>query len=127
VLSPADLVTIRRSSDSLATWRKDLAEALDYADRNRRAGIDSRTIQTGVEEKLADARESLRREAKKSRVWGGQNTISFIAGGLGGAGGAAIGGPPSAVAAGAASGVIAAFIQAAAQRRSVPGFLDRHY
>lgn len=126
VLSPADLVTIRRSSDSLAAWRKDLAEALDYADRTRRAGVDSRTIQAGVEEMLADARDSLRREAKRSRVWGGRNTVSFIAGGLGGAGGAAIGGP-SAAAAGAASGVIAAFIQAAAQRRGVPGFLDRHY
>ncbi|MFV0254375.1 MAG: hypothetical protein ACK5H2_13695 [Beutenbergiaceae bacterium] len=127
VLSPSDLVSIRRSSDSLATWRADLAGALDYADRTRRGGADSRTVQIGVEEMLANARESLRREAKQSRVWSGPNMISFIAGGLGGAGGAMIGGSSAAVAGAAASGVIAEFVQAVGQRRDVPGFLDRHY
>lgn len=125
-LSPQDLVAIRRSSDSLATWRKDLAAALDYAERTRRAGVDSRTVQAGVEEMLADARQLVQLEAKKSRVWGSQNLVSFIAGGLGGAGGAAIGGP-SAAAAGAGAGLIAAFIQAVGQRHPVPSFLDRHY
>lgn len=126
VLSPTDLVAIRRSSDSLATWRKDLAAALDYAERTRQAGVDPRIVQAGVEEMLADAREVLHHEAKKSRVWGDRNIVSFIAGGLGGAGGAAIGGSHAA-AVGAASGVIAAFIQASGQRRGVPSFLDRHY
>lgn len=126
VLSPSDLVAIRRSSDSLAAWRKDLAAALDYAERTRRAGADPRTVQSGVGEMLVGARKLLQLEAKRSRVWGGPNLVSFIAGGLGGAVGAATGGPYAA-AAGAGAGVIAAFIQAAGQQRGVPRFLDRHY
>lgn len=126
-LSPSDLVAIRQASDALAAWRHDLAEALDYADRVRQSGADLQTVQTGVEEILAHARERLRVEAKQTRVWNRDNLVSFIAGGLGGAGGATIGGTGAAIAAGAGSGVLAAFIQAVGQRRNVPRFLDRHY
>lgn len=126
-LSPSDLVAIRQASDALAAWRHDLAEALDYAERVRRSGVDPRTIQAGVEEMLADARERLRVEAKRTRVWNRDNLVNFVAGGLGGAGGAIVGGTGGAIAAGAGSGVLAAFIQAVGQRRNVPRFLDRHY
>ena len=126
-LSPRDLVAIRQASDALATWRHDLAGALDYAERVYRSGADPHTVQTGVEEMLADARRRLQAEAKATRVWNGDNLVSYIAGGLGGAGGAIVGGTGAAIAAGAGSGVLAAFIQAVGQRRNVPTFLDRHY
>lgn len=126
-LTNSDLVAIRQASEALATWRHDLAEALDYARRVRQPGVDASTVQAGVEEMLADAREELRKEARKSRIWGQQNLVSFIAGGLGGAGGTVIGGTSATVTAGAAAGVLAAFIQATGQRHRIPTFLDRHY
>lgn len=126
-LSPSDLVAIRQASDTLATWRHDLAAALDLAERLRRAGTDSEAVQAGVSEMLADARDQLHREARRSHIWSRGNVVSFVAGGLGGAGGATVGGTGAAIATGAGSGVMAAFIQAAGQRHSVPRFLDRHY
>lgn len=126
-LNPGDLVAIRRESSALATWRDDLTAALDYATRMRRAGNDSHTVQRGVEELLADARERLHSEARRTRVWGRDNLINFIAGGLGGAGGAAIGGSAATIAASAGVSVITAFIQAIVQRDRIPQFLDRHY
>ena len=101
--------------------------ALDLAERLRRAGTDSEAVQSGVSEMLADAQDQLHREARRSHVWSRENLVSFVAGGLGGAGGATVGGTGAAIATGAGSGVIAAFIQAAGQRHSVPRFLDRHY
>ncbi|MFT4216851.1 MAG: hypothetical protein QM619_06645 [Micropruina sp.] len=126
-LSPTDLVSIRQSSDALATWRHDLAEALDYAERMRQIGNSPATVQQGVSEMLAEARQQLHKEAERSRVWRRENLVNFIAGGLGGAGGAVVGGTTAAIAGGAVSGVVAAFIQAAGQQQHVPGFLDRHY
>lgn len=126
-LSPSDLVAIRQRSDALAKWRADLAQALDHAQRVRLAGADPGTVQAGVVEMLADSRELLRVEAGRTRVWSRGNAVSFVAGGLGGAGGAVVGGTGASVAAGAAAGVLAAFIQAAGQHHPVPGFLDRHY
>lgn len=126
-LSPSDLVAIRRESEALARWREDLASALDYAQSVRASGVDSGTVQSGVEEMLAGARERLRAEARQTRVWDQGNVVNFVAGGLGGAGGAMVGGSAGAVAAGVGSGVLAAFIQSVGQRQCVPSFLDRHY
>lgn len=126
-LASSDLVALRQSSDALATWRHDLASALDYADRSRSVGISPIMIQAGVEEILADARDRLAQEASRTRVWTPTNTVSFVAGGLGGAAGAIVRGSAGSILAGAAGGVLATFMQAGAQRRRVPGFLDRHY
>lgn len=126
-LAPSDLVAIRQASEALATWRHDLAGALEYAARARHAGAAPAMVQAGVEEILTDARHRVSREASRTRVWTQTNAVNFVAGGLGGGGGAALGGTLGAVAAGTGAGVLAAFIQAAVQRRGVPGFLDRHY
>jgi hypothetical protein len=126
-LSPRDLVAIRQASEAFAVWRHDLAAALDYAERVRQTGVDPRVVQAGVEEMLADAREKVRAEADRTRVWSRGNLVSFVAGGIGGAGGAVVGGTSGAIAAGAGAGVIASFIQARGQRRRVAKFLDRHY
>lgn len=91
-LSPRDLVRIRSDSDALATWRTDLASALDYAERQRNVGVDSPTIGEGITEILSGSRQRLLKEAAGSALWTGRNVVNFIAGALGGAGGAAIGG-----------------------------------
>ena len=126
-LAPTDLVALRQSSDALATWRDDLARALDFADRSRASDLEPDAIQTGVEEMLAEARNRVSEEARKTRVWTPTNALSFVAGGLGGAAGAAVGGTLGSMAGGAGGGVLAAFVQAASQQRRVPVFLDRHY
>ncbi|MDQ2661853.1 MAG: hypothetical protein M3Y52_08265 [Actinomycetota bacterium] len=126
-LSPRDLIRIRSDSDALATWRTDLASALDYADRQRKVGVDSSTIGDGIEEMMAGSRRRLRKEAASSAVWTARNVVNFIAGALGGAGGAAIGGSTGAVVAASAAGGAVSLVQAIAERERVPHFLDRHY
>lgn len=126
-LSPRDLVRIRFDSDALATWRTDLASALDYADRQRAVGVDPPTVGAGIAEMMAGSRQRLHREAARSAVWTGRNAMNFVAGALGGAGGAAIGGSAGSVVAAGAAGGAASLVQAVAQRERVPEFLDRHY
>lgn len=126
-LLASDLVAIRHASDALATWRADLASALDYATRARREGVDHATIQQGISEMVEQARNALLREARNTRVLSRQNQVSFVAGALGGAGGSAVGGTLAGIAGGAGAGLFAALMQALGSRRGVPGFLDRHY
>lgn len=126
-LSPRDLIAIRAASSALATWRDDLAAALDQADRLRKSGVDAGSVHVSVEELLADARARLHAEARRSRTWSSSNLVTFIAGGLGGAMGAAIGGTSGTIAAGTAGGLLSAFAQAGVNSRRVPGFLERHY
>lgn len=123
----SDLIAIRHASEALGTWRADLAAALDYANRARRQGVDSTTIQTGIAEMVAEARVALQAEARKSRVLSRQNLVSFVAGAIGGAGGSATGGTVAGIVAGAASGTLAALVQAFGAHNPVPAFLDRHY
>ena len=126
-LKTEDLVSIRRDSDALDTWRHDLAAALDYAQRVRTQGVEPSAIHTGVSEILDEARARLHREAARSSLWDRSNLISFVAGALGGVGGDVVGGTAGAMAGGATAGVLGAVVQAAGSRRPVPGFLDRHY
>jgi hypothetical protein len=126
-LRMSDLVAIRHASEALATWRTDLAAALDYSNRAMREGKDSTSIQKGVTEMVAGARVALQAEARKTRVLSRQSLVSFVAGALGGAGGSAVGGTMAGIAGGVASGVFAALVQALGSRRAVPAFLDRHY
>lgn len=126
-LKTEDLVAIRRDSDALATWRDDLADALDYAQRVRTQGAAPSTVQAGVTEMLEDARLRLHREAGRSQLWNKSNLISFVAGALSGAGGGVVGGTAGGMAGGAVAGVLGAVVQAAGGRRPVPNFLDRHY
>lgn len=126
-LQMSDLVAIRRASEALATWRTDLAAALDYASRAREGGADPLAVQQGVAEIVAEARNALHQEAQRTRLLSRQNQVSFVAGALGGAGGSAVGGTMGGIAGGAAAGLAAAWMQAVAGRRPIPGFLDRHY
>lgn len=123
----SDLVSIRHSSDALATWRADLSTALDYSERARKEGIEPASIQAGIAEIVSDARTALHREARKTRLLSHQNLVSFIAGALGGAGGSAVGGAMPAVAAGTTAGILASLVQAFGGQRRVPAFVDRHY
>lgn len=126
-MSPRDLVAIRAASGALATWRADLAAALDQAERLRKAGVDPKSIQVSVEEVLAEARARLHSEARRTRTWNSSNLVTLVAGGLSGGGGAAVGGTGASIAAGAAGGVLSAFVQARVGSHGVPSFLDRHY
>jgi len=127
ILSMSDLVAIRQTSEALATWRNDLADALDYADRLRKSGGDARSIQVGVEEKLAVARSRLRCEARKSQQWSQGNMVSFVTGPLIGAGSGVVDGSTATIISGAAAGLLTAFVQAASQSHRPQSFLDRHY
>lgn len=81
----SDLIAIRHASEALGTWRADLAAALDYANRARRQGVDSTTIQTGIAEMVAEARVAFK-QRRGSPVLSRQNLVSFVAGAIGGAG-----------------------------------------
>jgi hypothetical protein len=126
-LAPSDLVKIRADSESLFAWRTDLAAALDYADRQRKARADPSVISAGMAEMLADARARVGKEVAQSKVWTSKNMVTFITGSLAGAGGAVVGGTPLSIAAGGAVGLTASIVQAVADREKLPGFLDRHY
>ena len=95
-LDVRDMVAIRQGSDAFATWRARLSLGLERAHRLRDElgpGVD---LSSAIDEVLADAREELRVEARRSAVFGRAGWISFVAGALGGAIAGVAGGAPEA-------------------------------
>jgi len=121
-----DAVRIRQASEAFALWRSQLSDALAYAHELRqREGPEADTT-AAVSELIADARSSLYREAKRSRLLTSKNGMMFVAGALGGTIAGALGGPMG-MAFGAAGGALGQLVQAVLASKRVPGYLDRHY
>lgn len=124
-LQLTDAVRIRQTSEAFALWREQLTDALSQAHQIRQTyGADADTGSI-VREVIADARTSLHREARRSRLLNMTNPLMFVAGALGGA----VSGIPGAVGTvvGAAGGALGPLVQAVLNTRRVPGFIDRHY
>lgn len=84
-LSVTDAVCTRQGSDAFALWRDQLSNALAQAHHIRQVhGADADT-NTVVREMIAEARTSLRREARRSRLLNLANPVAFVAGAMGGA------------------------------------------
>jgi hypothetical protein len=125
-LRVTDAVRIRQTSDVFALWREQLTDALAQAHQIRQTyGTDADTSAV-VREVIADARTSLHREARRSRLLNTANPLVFVAGALGGAVSGIPGGAVGA-AVGAVGGALAPLVQAVLNTRRVPGFVDRHY
>ncbi|MCL1847219.1 MAG: hypothetical protein FWF91_04560 [Coriobacteriia bacterium] len=126
-LALTDIVSIRKSSEALATWRSDLSHALDYARRMRAAHNNPADIQQGVSEMMEYAREAICREARKSSLLSSGNLVAFLAGVLSGVGGSVVTGDALTMATGVAAGAIPAIAQAIVSNNPIPKYLDRHY
>lgn len=125
-LDVTDAVRIRQSSDAFALWRDQLSDALAHAHHIRQTqGADADTS-TAVRELIAEARTSLHREARRSRLLNTTNPLAFVAGALGGAIAGAPGGAVG-TAFGAVGGTLGPLVQAVLNTRRVPGYVDRHY
>ncbi|HEX8083291.1 MAG TPA: hypothetical protein VF529_03310 [Solirubrobacteraceae bacterium] len=125
-LDVRDVVAIRQGSDAFATWRARLSLGLERAHRLRDelgAGVD---LADAIDEVMADAREQLLDEAKRSRVFGNAGLVSFVAGALGGAVAGAAGGLPAA-ATGAAGAVASEVIRGGLRPDTHGDALRRHY
>lgn len=125
-LDVTDAVRIRQGSDAFALWRDQLSDALAHAHHIRQTqGADADTS-TAVRELIAEARTSLHREARRSRLLNTTNPLAFVAGALGGAIAGAPGGAVG-TAFGAVGGTLGPLVQAVLNTRRVPGYVDRHY
>lgn len=82
-LGVTDAVRIRQGSDAFALWRDQLSNALARAHHIRQMqGADADTS-TAVRELIAEARTSLHREARRSRLMNMANPLAFVAGAMG--------------------------------------------
>ncbi len=126
-LDLSDLVSIRQSSEGFAAWRSQLSLGLDHAHRLREELGPEVDVAAAVSEVLADARQQLLTETRRSRVLSRGGLVSFVAGALGGAiSGAAEG--VTAVTLAGAGGLAGAIVQRVLGRVDQPsGALRRHF
>lgn len=125
-LDVIDAVRIRQSSDEFAEWRGDLSEALTQAHEARERGESQKEASGLVRDVIADAREAIHRQARRSRYFTTTNLVSFVAGALGGI----VAGSPGGLigsSVGGAGGALAPFVQAGLNLHHVPHYLERHY
>jgi len=121
-----DVVRIRQTNAAFAKWRTHLSLGLERAHRLRHElGPDVNTT-AAVAEVIADARDGLFREARRSRVLSSSLGMAFVAGALGGAVGGASSGLVGTLL-GAAGGAIGPIAQSVSQARRVPEYVRRHY
>ena len=126
-LDARDVVDIRLGSDAFATWRSRLSIGLERAHRLRDELGPDVDLAAAIDEVLADARETLRAEARKSAILGKAGWVSFVAGALGGAVSGSAGGG-SEVLRGIAGGVVGAGAQRLLDRGAGPSeAVRRHY
>lgn len=124
-LGVIDAVRVRQSSDHFARWREDLSDA-HTAHRTREGSDSPAEVNKLVREVIADARDALHREARRSRYLSTTNLVSFVAGALGGTVAGSPGGTVGSTA-GAVGGALAPLVQAGLNMRHIPHYLDRHY
>jgi hypothetical protein len=121
-----DVVAIRQGSEAFSTWRSRLSMGLERAHRLRDELGPEVDLAAAIDEVLADAREQLGQEARRSRIWGQAGWVSFVAGALGGATAGSVGGLP-ALLSGAGGGGLGALAQRALDRSRPSESLRRHY
>lgn len=125
-LDVLDVVEMRRQSEAFATWRARLSIGLERAHRLRDELGPEVDLAAAVDEVLADARDELDREARRSAVLGQGGWVSFVAGALGGATAGAVSGLGAAVT-GAAGALLGEGVKRALERETSADAVRRHY
>jgi hypothetical protein len=125
-LDVRDVVAIRQGSEAFATWRSRLSLGLERAHRLRDELGPEVDITAAIDEVMADAREQLRNETKRSAVLGTSSWIAFVAGALGGAIAGSFGGGGLAIT-GAAGGAATEMVRRSTDRAPHKDAVGRHY
>lgn len=125
-LDVRDVVAIREQSEAFATWRSRLSLGLERAHRLRDELGPDVDLAAAIDEVLADAREELRAESKRSAVLGKAGWTAFVAGALGGAAAGSVSGVDEMLG-GAAGGVLSELMKRSLDRAPGAESLRRHY
>lgn len=126
-LDVRDVVSIRQGSEAFATWRARLSIGLERAHRLRQELGPEVDLAAAIDEVMADARERLSIEARRSSVLGKSGWMSFIAGALGGAVAGFAGGTATSAASGAAGGLFNEAVRRTIARDPRLDATRRHY